>query len=411
MQSSRPSSARSSLALALVTLPLAAAAGWATACSSSDASAGNPGDRDAGAEASVVVEGDYAWRLPAGFPKPKVPADNPISTAKVELGRRLFYDKRLSGNGTYSCASCHDPKKAFTDGLARALGSTGQTHPRGSMSLVNIGYASTLTWANDLLVTLEKQTLVPIFGETPVELGLSGQEGPMLARLRAEPLYVEAFPKAFPEAGEPISLDHVVKAISTFERTIISGGSAYDRFVYGKDPKALDDSAKRGRDLFFSERMECFHCHGNFNFADNLSHEGTVIVETAFHNTALYNLDGNGGYPVESRGLVDVSGKPSDMGRFKAPTLRNIAVTAPYMHDGSIATLGEVIDHYARGGRKIEGGPNAGDGARSPIKSEFLRGFLVDANEKADLVHFLESLTDPAFLEDPRFADPWAQGR
>lgn len=409
MRLSKRSSAWSSVVVVLTSSSLAFAAAIAAGCSSGETPHAvlKKLDRDAAPEASVVVEGNYEWHLPAGFPKPKVPPDNPISTEKVELGRRLFYDKRLSGNGTYSCASCHDPQKGFTDGRAQALGSTGELHPRSAMSLANIGYASTLTWANDLLVPLERQTLVPMFGETPVELGLTGQEDAMLARLRAEPIYVEGFPRAFVGDGEPISLDHVIKAIATFERTLISGGSAYDRFVYGRDSSALDDSAKRGRDLFFSERTECFHCHGNFNFADNLSHEGTVITEMAFHNTALYNIDGNGSYPVASRGLIDVSGKPSDMGRFKAPTLRNIAVTAPYMHDGSIATLAEVIDHYARGGRKIDSGPNAGDGAQSPIKSEFLRGFLISDDEKADLVHFLESLTDQAFLADPRFADPW----
>lgn len=399
MQRSKRSSASSDLLCAAFSAALFAA------CSSPSAGSGAP--EDAGAEASVVVEGDYEWHLPAGFPKPKVPEDNPISATKVELGRRLFFDKRLSGNGTYACASCHDPKRAFTDGLGRAVGSTGQVHPRGAMSLANVGYATSLTWANDLLVTLEKQALVPMFGEEPVELGLVGQEEAMLARLRAEPIYLDLFVRAFGGQGEPISVDHVAKALATFERTLVSGNSAYDRYVYGQDATALDESAKRGRDLFFSERTECFHCHGNFNFADNVSHAGTVITEIAFHNTALYNLDGLGAYPQASRGLIDVSGKPQDMGRFKAPTLRNVAVTAPYMHDGSVATLGDVIDHYARGGRKIESGPNAGDGAKSPLKSEFLQGFLVSDAERADLVHFLESLTDEAFLSDPRFSDPW----
>lgn len=411
MRRSKPSFGWSSAVVVAPLLAALAATTDAGCASTSDASPttldGGPA-QDAAPEASVVVEGDYAWHLPAGFPKPNVPADNPISAEKVELGRRLFYDARLSGNGTFSCASCHDPKRAFTDGRDRAVGSTGEVHPRGAMSLANVGYATALTWSNDLLVTLEKQALVPMFGEEPVELGLAGQEEAMLARLRAEPLYVDAFPKAFPGDADPISVDHVAKAIATFERTLISGGSAYDRLVYGRDPSALDDSAKRGLDLFFSERTECFHCHGNFNFADNVSHEGTVITEMAFHNTALYNLDGKGAYPTASRGLIDVSGKPADMGRFKAPTLRNVAVTAPYMHDGSIATLDEVIDHYARGGRKIDAGPNAGDGAKSPLKSEFLRGFLVSDQEKADLVHFLESLTDPSFLDDPRFSDPWS---
>lgn len=356
-----------------------------------------------------MVEGDYEWHLPAGFPKPNVPADNPISTEKIELGRRLFYDVRLSGNGTYSCASCHRQAKAFTDGLGHAVGSTGETHPRGAMSLTNVGYGTSFTWANDLIVTLEAQVLVPMFGETPVELGLSGQEDALLARLRAEPFYPSAFVAAFgQDAGDAITIDHITKALASFERTLISGNSPYDRFVYGHDQSALDDSAKRGRDLFFSERCECFHCHGNFNFADNVSHEGTVITEMAFHNTGLYNVDGQGAYPFPSRGLIDISGNVADMGRFKAPTLRNIAVTAPYMHDGTIATLDEVIDHYARGGRKIESGPNAGDGAQSPLKSELVRGFLMSDEEKSDMVRFLESLTDQGFLTDPRFSDPWS---
>ncbi len=369
---------------------------------SSSADAGVRGDDGP----MVIVEGDYAWHLPAGFPKPNVPPDNPMSAAKVELGRRLFYDRRLSGNETYSCASCHDPKKAFTDGHGQAIGSTGQVHPRGAMSLGNVAYASVLTWANDLVGTLEKQTLLPLFGETPVELGAAGQEDAVLARLRDVPLYQDLFARAFPDDAS-ISLDHATKAIATFERTLITGNSPYDRFTYGGDRSALSESAQRGRDLFFSEKTECFHCHGGFNFSDSVTHEGTVIAESAFHNTALYNLDGLGAYPRESRGLIDVSGRPADMGRFKAPSLRNIAVTGPYMHDGSIATLEEVIEHYARGGRKVESGPHAGDGAKSPLKSEFLHGFLVSDAEKADLVHFLESLTDETFLSDPRFTDPW----
>ncbi|MFO0739783.1 MAG: di-heme enzyme [Labilithrix sp.] len=397
MRRSKRSFASSDAAIRALALAFATLA----ACGSDDGPAAPTGGP------SVIREGDYTWELPAGFPKPNVPSDNPISRAKVELGRRLFYDKRLSGNQTASCASCHDPKMAFTDGRARAVGSTGELHPRGAMSLVNIGYANTLTWANDLIPTLEKQALLPMFGETPVELGLAGQEDVMLARLRAEPIYADAFPAAFAGEPEPITLDHVVKAIATFERTILSGSSPYDRFVHGHDPTALDAAAQRGRDLFFSERCECFHCHGNFNFSDNITHAGTVITETAFHNTALYNIDGRGAYPPPSRGLIDVSGKAADMGRFKAPTLRNIALSAPYMHDGSIATLEGVIDHYARGGRMIESGPSAGDGAKSPLKSEFLRGFLVSDAERADLVHFLESLTDPTLANDARYSDPW----
>lgn len=350
-------------------------------------------------------DGDFVWQLPPGFPKPKIPADNPMSQAKVALGRHLFYDTALSHDQSMSCASCHLQALAFTDGKARSVGSTGEMHPRGAQSLVNVGYASTLTWQNDLLGTLEVQARVPLLGEAPVELGMRGKEAELLARLGARATYRDAFAAAFPEDADPLSIKGVLYALAAFQRSIVSGHSAFDRFSRG-DVAALSDSAKRGRELFFSERTECFHCHGGFNFADAVRHEGTGFVEKPYHNNALYNLDGQGSYPAESRGLIDVSLRPEDMGRFKAPSLRNVAVTAPYMHDGSIETLEAVIEHYARGGRRIDAGPHAGDGAASPLKSEFVRGFVASAGEKADLIAFLESLTDTELLADPRYADP-----
>lgn len=374
---------------------------------------------DAGAEAgpSIVKDGDYTWILPAGFPKPQVPADNPMSIAKVELGRHLFYDTRFSLNKTQSCATCHEQAHAFADTRARGLGSTGELHPRGAMSLANIGYATVFTWANDLFPNLEKQARTPIFGEDPIELGMSGQEEELLTRLRGEPRYQELFPKAFPilddvdgEAGsEVISIDHALKALATFQRSLLSGASAFDRYQNGGDPAALSPAAVRGRELFQSERLECFHCHGGFNFADSVAHAGTAVREMFFHNTGLYNLDGAGAYPADNVGLAEVSKKPEDMGRFKAPTLRNIAVTAPYMHDGSIATLADVIDHYAAGGRTIATGPNAGDGSKSPRKSEFMKGFILSGTERDDLLAFLQSLTDETFLIDPKYGDPWVR--
>ncbi len=358
-----------------------------------------------------AATGDDWWHLPPGFPLPKVPADNPMSKEKVELGRHLFYDTRLSGNGTYACASCHVQEKAFTDGRARALGSTGQVHPRGAMSLTNVAYATNFAWANDVLASLEQQALVPMFGEAPVELGLAGGEQALGDRLRAVPYYRDAFQRAFPDDADAMAQEHlvsrVVYAISAFERTLLSGRSAYDRFTQG-DESAISDSAKRGRDLFFSETLECFHCHGNFNFSDSVTHAGTAITESMFHNTGLYNIDGKGAYPPDNRGLMDVSTLPSDMGRFKAPTLRNVAVTAPYMHDGSVATLEDALDHYAAGGRTITSGPYAGNGSKSPLKSEFLKGFIISPSQKADVVAFLESLTDEEFLHDPRFSNPWS---
>lgn len=352
----------------------------------------------------------WDWGLPPGVPKPRVPVDNPMSAEKVELGRRLFYDKRLSDNQTYSCATCHLQEKAFTDGLAHAVGSTQEVHPRGSMSLANVAYASRLTWANPLIESLEQQARLPMFGETPVELGLAGKEQELFDRLGAEPVYQMLFPQAFPEEKEAISLATVTRAIAAFERTIMSFRSPYDLYAYGGDKSGMSAAALNGRDLFFSEKLECFHCHGGFALADSVVREGSTFVEVAFHNTGLYNLDGKGAYPPENTGVLAISGLPSDMGRFRAPTLRNIAVTGPYMHDGSVATLEEALDHYAAGGRAIPAGPAAGDGSKSPLKSELINGFPLSASEKSDVVEFFKSLTDAELLKDPALSDPWAKG-
>jgi cytochrome c peroxidase len=346
------------------------------------------------------------FELPPGFPMPKIPEDNPLTAAGIELGRHLFYDARLSANETQSCASCHEQALAFTDGVARSIGSTGEAHPRSAMSLANVGYYATLTWVNPVLRELERQALVPLFGEDPVELGLSGMEDDLLERLAAEPRYPALFAEAFPDEETPVNLNNVARALASFQRSLISGGSAYDRYLAG-ETESLSAAARRGLDLFFDERTECFHCHGGFAMSDAVSFEGKVFDETPFHNTALYDVDGLGSYPEASPGLVTFTGRAEDRGRFRAPTLRNVAVTAPYMHDGSIATLDEVLDHYAAGGRTLSDGPHAGTGSENPYKSEFLSGFTLTGEERQDLLAFLESLTDWEFLGDPRHADPW----
>jgi cytochrome c peroxidase len=353
------------------------------------------------------AEVEWRWDLPKGFPVPNVPADNPMSEVKVELGRRLFYDTRLSGNQTFSCANCHQQSRAFADALPRAVGSTGQVHPRGSMSLANVAYSPALTWANPLMKRLEQQALVPMFGETPVELGLAGREKEMLARVAADPRYQRLFPLAFPGDTALFTLDHVTKAIAAFERTLISANSPYDREQRG-DTRALGAAAKRGEQLFFSERLECFHCHGGFNFTGTMDYAGKGIPEVEYHNNALYNLDGNGAYPSDNHGLREFTQHPGDEGKFKAPTLRNVALTAPYMHDGSIATLEAVVDHYAAGGRVITAGPLKGDGRDSPLRSDFINGFTLTRQERRDVVAFLHSLTDSAFIRDTRFSNPWS---
>jgi cytochrome c peroxidase len=350
----------------------------------------------------------WAWELPEGFPEPRVPEDNPMSAVKVELGRRLFYDTRMSLDGTFSCGTCHLQELAFTDGRAQGLGVTGQLHPRSSMSLANVAYFATLNWANPNETALEHQALGPMFGTEPVELGLADREDELFATLGADPTYVDLFARAFPEADGAISVDTITKALAAFQRTLISGSSPFDRYVRG-DSDALSESAVRGLDLFFGEQLECFHCHNGFTLADSVDHSGQAFVERPFHNTGLYNLDPLGSYPERNEGLFTHTGKLEDMGRFRAPSLRNIAVTAPYMHDGSIPDLDGVIDHYAAGGRTIAEGEYAGVGAENPNKSEFVTGFVLTDQERADLKAFLESLTDEAFLTDPRFSDPFEQ--
>jgi len=358
----------------------------------------------------------WVWDLPDTVPEPRIPEDNPMTTEKVELGRFLFYDKKLSANATQSCGSCHLQELAFTDGLAQAEGSTGQIHPRGSMSIANSAYAASLTWANESLVLLERQALVPIFGEDPVELGMANMEDELLRRMREDQRYPEMFAAAFPDEQEPISLDSITKAIAAFQRQVTSFKSPVDRWQQG-DRTALSESAQRGLALFFGgtneagvdDAFECFHCHGGFLFSQSSDDAGQVFDQKFFMNNGLYSLDADGSYPAGNQGLYEMTGDPKDKGRFKPPSLRNIAVTAPYMHDGSIETLAEVLEHYARGGRLIESGPNAGDGKDNPNKSAFLNGFVMSAQEKQDIIAFLHALTDEDLLTNPAYSDPFAE--
>lgn len=359
----------------------------------------------------AMVPSNYDFGLPDWTPKPLEPASNPTTRAKVELGRYLFYDTRLSRDGSMSCASCHDQTRAFTDGRALSPGVTGQMTHRNAMPLANVAYFPVLTWSNPLLKSLEQQALVPLFGQDPLELGIAGMDAEVLSRLKQEPLYPKLFERAFPEANGEISMATVVRAISAFERTIISVRSPYDRYRYEGATDAVSDAVIRGEALFFSERLECHHCHNGLNFSDTVLHERNRAGEVAFHNTGLYNLDGKGAYPADNTGIMEITGRPEDMGRFRAPSLRNVAVTGPYMHDGSIATLDEVLDHYAAGGRTISTGPYAGIGHDNPLKSSFVPGFTLTAEERADLIAFLNSLTDEGFLHDPRFANPWPTAR
>lgn len=356
--------------------------------------------------AAAPASGGWRWSLPAGFPVPAVPADNPMSEAGVDLGRHLFYDKRLSGNGTQACASCHFQNRAFTDGFAVSTGSTGQFTHRSAQHLGNVAYSPTLTWANPSLLTLEKQMEVPLFSEDPIEMGLNdSNKAQVLQRLADLPLYQQKFANAFAGQGSPIGWHNVIKAIASFQRSMITGNSKYDQFVAGKVP--LTPTELRGMNLFFGEKAECFHCHGSFNFNDQVVHASTRVLELPFSNTGLYNIGGTGAFPEFNRGVFELSGLPKDMGMFRAPSLRNVEVTAPYTHDGSIETLEGMLDFYAAGGRNITSGPHAGDGRRNPLKSDLIALINLDVQEKADIVAFLKTLTDHEFLTNPKLSSPF----
>ncbi|PHV11054.1 methanobactin export MATE transporter MbnM [Chitinimonas sp. BJB300] len=350
-------------------------------------------------------EAAWKWDLPSYFPTPRVPTDNPMSETKFQLGRALFYDPRLSGNGQQSCASCHHQDKAFTDGLSTSPGSTGELTHRNAQALANSAWHSTYTWANPALVTLEQQMAVPMFGTDPVEMGVNDSNRDIvLSRLRSDSNYASQFAKAFPDDANPMHFGNIIKAIATFQRGLISADSKYDRYLQKR--ATLSETETRGMNLFFGEQAECFHCHGSFNFNDQIVHAASRDLEIAFHNTGLYNIDGKGGFPFPNRGIFEFTGLASDMGKFRAPTLRNVAVTGPYMHDGTMKTLEEVLDFYAAGGRVITSGPNTGDGRYNPNKSDLIVRIQLSDQDKQDLIAFLKILTDENLLTNPRFSNP-----
>jgi cytochrome c peroxidase len=312
--------------------------------------------------ASGTQAADYTWTLPRGFPIPAVPADNPMSDAKVALGRRLFFETKLSITGTYSCASCHEPARSFTDGRALAQGATGQSTPNGAMALVNVAYNVSYGWSKPAVHSLEAQMLEPLLNEHPVELGLKGHEADVLAPLSADPAYRSAFLAAFPDSAGEATLDRVVKAIATFERTLISGRSPFDRYVFGGEHEVLTAQAKRGMSLFYSARLGCGECHSGFNLSGNWRDAQGATGAASFAS------NGTSAFPL------------------RVPTLRNIYVTSPYMHDGRFSTLEAVVAHYEQAGR-------LGTEPR-------LRSFELDASEKSALIAFLQSLTDRQFLAE-----------
>ena len=341
-----------------------------------------------------------AWDFPEHFPAPVIPEDNPLTAEKVELGRYLFYDFRLSSNGGRSCGVCHEAGKGFTDGFVRAVGTTDELHTRNTLTVTDVAWREALGWRSLTPTDLEHQLLVPLSGDNPVEMGMT--EEVLVERLEATELYPPLFEAAFP--GQSIDLDNSARAIASFERTMFSGDSPYDRYLLGGE---LEPSADRGRELFEGNRLKCGRCHGGVFLDSPTTRAGRVTARHGWFNTGLYDIDGEGSYPEQEQGLYAETGLIEDMGRFRTPPLRNVALTGPWTHDGSVSELGDLVDSYANGGREVMSGPNPGDGSQNRYKSPLVGGFELSEDERSDLLAFLDALTDTTMIENPDLQNPF----
>lgn len=343
---------------------LTAVAIFATFCSP-ETSLAQKGAAKGGADGAAKGGADDNFTVPKGLKPLQVPADNPITAAKVNLGKQLYFDKRLSRDNTVSCATCHDPAKGWSNGEAFATGVRGQVGGRSAPTIINSAYHPLQFWdgrANHL----EGQALGPV--ANPIEMDLTLKE--MIERLGAIEGYKTQFAAAF---SDGLSEENVAKAIASFERTILSGNAPYDQFKAG-DVDALSVEAQLGRKLFFG-KANCSACHSGSNFSD-----------AGFHNIGV-GMDGEN----PDVGRLAVSKLAGDRGAFKTPTLREINRTAPYMHDGRFQTLEAVIDHYSSGiNRRATLDPNL---AKHPQT-----GIQLSSQDKSDLIAFLNTLSDPQFL-------------
>jgi cytochrome c peroxidase len=343
---------------------------------------------------------------PLGLPPVPVPADNPQTSEKIALGDKLFHDARFSIDGTVSCATCHDGKKAFTDSpLKTSQGHHKLTGTRNAPTVINAAYFTTMFW-DGRSPSLEDQSQFPIVN--PVEMGLPDHE-PVLKIVREDPAYVEGFRKAFNKTGKDVTMEEVKKAIAAFERTIVSGDSPFDRWRFGGDRNAISEQAKRGFDVFVGQGR-CVSCHvveqTQALFTDNKFHNigvGINRIQRDVPRLAGEFLKAKAaGADVDKAVLSDP--KTSDLGRFavtnsfdeiggfKTSTLRNIALTGPYMHDGSLKTLKDVVKHYN------EGGKSPGDTSPvNPYLSGGIRPLNLSEQQMDDLVAFMETLTSPSF--------------
>jgi len=336
-----------------------------------------------------------------------VDAANVFARDKAELGRYLFYDRRLSVNNTKSCASCHAPQFSFTDSYTRSIGALGDLHQRNARPLINIVFQRYLTSADSSLHYPEQQMNNPMLNIHPVELGIAGNEATILAKIKNDTFYNSRLRHIFPGENDPFTLKNIQYCISCFVRTIISFNAPYDKYVQG-DQAALTGLQKEGMQLFFGPQLNCSSCHGGSNFSTPSIKDAAGNTQYYF-NTGLYNVDGRGNYPAYDQGLIETTKQPADMGCYRVPTLRNLAFTAPYYHDGSAATLEEVITAYANGGRIVATGIYKGNGTANPHKNKLIHGFNLTSRQRTALTAFLFSLTDSTIIKNPAFANPFKE--
>lgn len=306
----------------------------------------------------------YNAEVPVGFPPLSIPDDNALTDFRVLLGKKLFFDTRISGDGTVSCGSCHKPEFAFADNQAVSLGVEGRIGFRNAPSLANVGYQERL-FMDGGVPTLELQVLAPFDNHAEMDLSITKAIEMMRNDEHINALAQFAY-------GREMDAFVFTRSIAAFERTLLSGNSPYDRFLRG-DNSALSPDAIAGMELFFGQRLACGSCHTGF-----------LLTDQSYSNIGLYE-------EYADMGLQRVTTLPSDNGKFKVPSLRNVALTAPYMHDGSRMTLQQVIEHYNAGGKN------------HPAKDDRIRPLLMSMEEKMQLLAFLEGLTDIGFTENQAF--------
>ena len=351
---------------------------------------------------------------PLGLPPVPIPADNPQTPEKIKLGDKLFHDKRFSSTGTVSCSTCHDKDQSFTDSpLKTSKGIKDLRGTRNAPTVVNSAYATTLFW-DGRSPSLEDQAMHPF--TNPVEMGLKDHE-PILNIVRSDPEYSKAFQQVFGKSGKDITRKEVLQAIAAFERTVIAGGSPFDRWQYGGDQKALTAAQKRGFEVFVGQGR-CVSCHvieqTQALFTDNSFHNLGVGINAiqkevpalvpafvkAKHGGADVDITVLSNPKASELGRFAVTEQFNGLGAFKTPTLRNTALTAPYMHDGSLKSLKDVVKHYNNGGVTKKGDtPN-------PHLSGGIRPLNLTPQQEDDLVKFMEALTSPQYV---RTAKPGKQ--